>query len=376
MTISDRFAGTIGLSIGALGLVSLGVQPQLLDASLAFGISTDAAGMLSTVEIAAMAFAAACGFPLLGGKYRRPTLVAGAVATIVAYLALPHAAGLAACLCLRAAAGAGEGLLATMGIVSILGSAAPVRSGALFIGLTAMPQLVATGMIGSGGLGPHPATPFPILAGFGALALLLALPGRTTAASAPARPAMPTPRAAAAIGLMMVLNMIGSACWTYLDAWNHVALPGDALAAFAIPLCLAAQIGASLLVAWRGPSRGIAAGLAVVMLGEAFAIREIGHAASGERFLIAVSLFGFAWQAALPLATGLFLRADPSLGAASLVLPMSLAGVAAGPALASLLAAGRLGAIFDLSSLALVLAATALACLDIANRHRPRRAYS
>jgi hypothetical protein len=370
VNISFRFSEQYGLAIGAVGLTALGLQPQLLDAARVLGLSSDRAGLFCTAEIAAMALSALCGFAWLCGRRRRPVLVAAAAAMAaghaisgVAQQPLPFLLG-------RLVAGGGEGLMATAAMLSILASAAPVRSSALFIGLTAVPQILVTALLGWLPYG----SVSPALAVLGLTAIPLAWPPGPALRIAP--PSWPSPRAAAAIGLTALLNMIGSACWTYLDAWRLTILPGDAWAAQVIPLCLLAQIGASLLTALRGPDRTSLAALTIILLGEAIAVWAIGQAGSGLALLAAALLFGFAWQAGLPLATGLFARLDPSLGAACLMLPVGLAAIAAGPALAAMLPPAHLHRLFATAALALTLAAFALAGHAAQRRYGWRRAYS
>lgn len=373
--LAFRVADPASLLMGAIGLTTLGVQPQLLDAAVAMGIPASRAGMLSTVELAAMALAAFCGFWWLCGRWRGPVLTGAAAAMILGHLLAIPAGNAPLCLVTRVMAGCGEGVLATAGTVAVLGSAMPVRAGALFIGLTAVPQFLVTMLL--------PATPAPISHPEARIFLLLALVGATALPlvrrkGAPAVVAplhAPTPQAACGIGLIGLLNLIGSACWTYLDLWGGYLFPGGALKAL-VPLCLASQIGANLLLAWRGPSHGANAVLGVAMLGEAASLWWIGHPVSVGSLLVAAMLFGFCWQASLPLATALFLRMDAGLGAVCLILPASLVGIAAGPALASLVPIDRLDTLLAVGGLTLAGIGLGWCLTALRQRGGWRRSYS
>jgi hypothetical protein len=78
----------------------------------------------------------------------------------------------------------------------------------------------------------------------------------------------------------------------------------------------------------------------------------------------------------LPLATALFLGADPGLGAVCLILPASLIGIAVGPALASFLPLARLETLFALGGVALAGAGLALCLNMLRQRAGLRGSYS
>jgi hypothetical protein len=344
----------ISLLIGGIGLTSLGLQPELLAAAHALSLAPWMIAWAPVVEIAAMAAACLGLLHAMAGRWRRPVLAAG-IAMMVAGNLLSPLIGSAWFLPARALAGLGGGIMTTLAVIAILASPRPVRSSGLFVVLTALPQLTCWALL----LGVESRNGvFLLLAGAALVAgaAMIALPrGRGIALPAPGLPGL---GALACLLLIALLNLAGNACWTYLGELGHAAAIPDTALKTGLFASIVAQIAASLLLAWRGPAGHLRLWLAAAIALEAMALGWLLQARSLLALEESDILFGFAWQAALPLATGLYLEADQARKGALWILPVSLGSMAAGPVLMEI-SGTRTG--FGLCALALIIAAPLVA---------------
>lgn len=343
----------LNLLIGGIGLTSLGLQPELLSAAHALRLAPWMIAWAPVVEIASMALACLGLLHAMAGRWQRPVLAAG-IAMMIAGNLLSPLASQSLFLPARALSGLGGGIMTTLAVIAILGSPRPVRSSGLFVVLTALPQLACWALL----LRLDDRNNVFALLGGAALvagAVMILLP-RARRIALPA-PGLPGSGALSCLLLIALLNLAGNGCWTYLGEFDHAAGVPDADLTTSLFGAMIAQIAASLLLAWRGPGEHLRLWLAGAIATQALALGWLLEAHSPMALQVGGILFGFAWQAALPLATGLYLDADRAHKGALLILPVSLASMAAGPALMEL---SGTTAGFALCALALVIAVPAL----------------
>ncbi|WP_206244893.1 hypothetical protein [Novosphingobium terrae] len=368
---------TMSLIIGGLGLTSLGLQPQMFDAAIASGLDPQDAGLLSSLEIGAMALASILLLCGALGRIGRSVLLPGAALMAAGNGLAGMAASLLSAAIGRGMAGLGEGLLASAGVAVVIASTAPVRDSARFIACSAVPQLLCCAIL-SVISGPHlwTSTPLLLLVGVALAALGPVLLLEAPRALASSRSRWPTPLSLAALLLMVVLNAIGSACWTYLGALGQAISLSPSHIARCLTASLCAQIAASLLLGWREPGQRLIPLLMLVLAAQAGAVLSLSLTSSCFTYLAASAAFGFSWQAALPLATGLFRQSDPDGSASFLALPATLLGIAMGPGAAGLMAGPAPIGTFFLSTMLLAMVGAGLALLGLIAKAREARAYS
>ncbi|WP_068093595.1 MFS transporter [Novosphingobium rosa] len=349
----------ISLTIGGLGLTSLGLQPQIVDAATGAGLDAGLAGLLSTLEIGMMGLASILMLRGALGAIRKALLIPGAALMALGNALAGAGADIVPIMIGRGMAGIGEGLLASVGVAVVIASKAPVRDSARFIACSAVPQLLCCGILSfTGGLHSAIAMPLLLLVGTGVVALwpILALAVPRAVQAGPSR--RPSPPALAALLLLVMLNAVGSACWTYLGALGQASGLSPALITACLTASLVTQIAASLLLGWREPKHRLVPLLMLVLAAQTAASLCLPLTASGPAYLAGAAAFGFTWQAGLPLATGLFRQSDPQGSASFLALPATLLGIAVGPGAAGLLTGADTGPAPTFFLSAMLLAAT------------------
>ncbi|WBO21039.1 hypothetical protein [Sphingomonas abietis] len=339
MPISRHSLDTLaGLWIGALGLASLGLQPQILLASVTTSLTAMEAGRLATLEIGAMAIASAVVICGAAGPFRSTLSGLGCALMAGGSLLAACSANIVTASAGRALAGIGEGILASAGVVAVLGSARPVRASAGFVTIAALPPLagsVVLALIGRQIWGGN--APLLLLAAGGLLALIPVLFRRSRTPVPLPKPRPPAIGSVIVIMLLWLLNAIASACWTYLGALGAEQGLAPPFVAHSLSVGLLAQMAASILLAWRGPDARLALFLLIAVGAEGGGVLlASGAAGRPTAYLVATAIFGFALHAASPLVTGLFTQSDPTRRCSYLILPVTLLGIATGPAMASL----------------------------------------
>lgn len=329
------------LTVGIVGVLIAGLQPQLLGALAADGrLSVGALGNLATVELLAMGIAAgAAGFVLPIGKVRMVSMLA--ILALAACDMLTARAGAQALFAARIGAGMAEGVLIWVTIGMIVRMANPARWSGIYLMAQTLAQLVIATAFG-----------FAVLPQFGSSGGFIAL-GLVSLAAGLAivwLPAAYTPLADAgavggrpsATGVLALLGVVlflafEVAVWVYVEPLAHERGVAAGAVATIAPLSLAMQVlgaGAASLLAGRLPAFPT---LLAASAGSLLVLAVTGATSTPVVFVVATAAFGFLWLFAMPFQVPLVIAADPSRRAAALVGGAQLVGSSAGPFLASLL---------------------------------------
>lgn len=370
------------LSIGAIALLILGVQPIVLGALVEQRLITlPGVGVVAMGEIVALGIGVAVADALLPVAWQRATAVLAAVLATLLNLATVHALGDAAFVALRAAAGLAEGLLLWVATVSIVRAAAPDRITAVFMVVQALAQIALAATLA---LWVLPAAGwkggFVAMAATSLLAAVLAaaLPAPATlapavsAASATARLRWSAATLAPLLVAFLQMSAIG-ALWAYLEPLALRAGLDAHAAQLQTSWVLGMQIVGGLAAIYWVRRLSVTAtltlgGLALCLVAAAM-YRVPGGAALG--FAAVCVVFGFAWMFLMPFHVGLALRADAQGRVAVLIPAAQLIGSACGPLLASLLLHADDPAPVPLVGLGFALAAVLLALWIGLRQRRP-----
>lgn len=340
MKVPSRLALGACLVIGAAGLLVLGVQPLLYGAYVHEGrISEAHLGLLAAIEIAAIALGSAGGISLLARLPARLVALVGIGVTLAANL-IPAWAPL---LLVRAASGAGGGLLVGLAAGAIAGSRGLNAAAAAFLFLQAASQYAILQWFASA------AAPGSAAQVQQALAVIAAL----TALALPLVPARMTPEAEHAsaadkgtiplsgwIGLAASALLVGAVVgiWAYMGLWLEArGIPAARVA----PMLTAAMVGqmAGALVAIAIGERGHAGaragftGLGLILIVALLLL----HGAEGAAGWSLVVGYGFVWMVLTPALTGFLLEADPTRRSLPFAASAQLMGAAILPTAAGLL---------------------------------------
>ncbi|WP_295933485.1 MFS transporter [uncultured Xanthomonas sp.] len=371
------------MSIGAIALLILGVQPIVLGALLEQHLITlPGVGVVAMGEIIALGIGVALGDALLPVSWQRATAIVAALLAAALNLATVQAQGDAAFVALRAVAGLAEGLLVWVATVSIVRAATPDRITAVFMVLQALAQIALAAALAlwvlpaagwKGGFVSMAATcllVLPLAAALSVPASLAPAADAQCAATATARlrwsPAMLAPLLVA----FLQMSAIG-ALWAYLEPLALRAGLDAHAAQLQTSWVLGMQIvGGLAAIYWvrrLSVTATLTLGSVALCLVAAAMYRVPGNAALG--FAAVCVAFGFAWMFLMPFHVGLALRADAQGRVAVLVPAAQLIGSACGPLLASLLLHADDPAPVPLVGLGFALAAALLA-LWIGRRQR------
>lgn len=373
------------LSIGAIALLILGVQPIVLGALVEQRLITlPGVGVVAMGEIIALGIGVALGDALLPVSWQRPTAIVAALLAALLNLATVQAQGDAAFVALRAIAGLAEGLLVWVATVSIVRAATPDRISAVFMVLQALAQIALAAALAlwvlpaagwKGGFVAMAATCLLVLP----LAAALPAPGRLTlaatahcAATATAKLRWSPATLAPLLVAFLQMSAIG-ALWAYLEPLALRAGLDAHAAQLQTSWVLGMQIvGGLAAIYWvrrLSVTATLTLGSVALCLVAAAMYRVPGHAALG--FAMICVAFGFAWMFLMPFHVGLALRADAQGRVAVLVPAAQLIGSACGPLLASLLLHADDPAPVPLVGLGFALAAALLALWLGRRRRRP-----
>ncbi|MCW0458714.1 hypothetical protein NB712_003810 [Xanthomonas sacchari] len=339
------------LSIGAISLLILGVQPIVLGALVEQHLITlPGVGVVAMGEIIALGIGVALGDALLPVSWQRATAVVAALLAAALNLATVQAQGDAAFVALRAAAGLAEGLLVWVATVSIVRAATPDRVTAVFMVLQALAQIALAAALAlwvlpaagwKGGFVAMAATcllVLPLAAALPVPASLAPAADAQCAATATARLRWSPATLAPLLVAFLQMSAIG-ALWAYLEPLALRAGLDAHAAQLQTSWVLGMQIvGGLAAIYWvrrLSVTATLTLGSVALCLVAAAMYRVPGNAALG--FAAVCVAFGFAWMFLMPFHVGLALRADAQGRVAVLVPAAQLIGSACGPLLASLL---------------------------------------
>ncbi|WP_184410943.1 MFS transporter [Xanthomonas translucens] len=370
------------MSIGAIALLILGVQPIVLGALVEQRLITlPGVGVVAMGEIVALGIGVAAADALLPVAWQRATAVLAALLATLLNLATVHALGDAAFVALRAAAGLAEGLLLWVATVSIVRAAAPDRITAVFMVVQALAQIALAATLAlwvlpaagwKGGFVAMAATSLLAAGLAAALPAPATLAPAVSAASATARLRWSAATLAPLLVAFLQMSAIG-ALWAYLEPLALRAGLDAHAAQLQTSWVLGMQIvGGLAAIYWvrRLPVTATLTlgGLALCLVAAAM-YRVPGGAALG--FAAVCVVFGFAWMFLMPFHVGLALRADAQGRVAVLIPAAQLIGSACGPLLASLLLHADDPAPVPLVGLGFALAAALLALWIGLRQRRP-----
>ncbi|WP_267086697.1 MFS transporter [Xanthomonas sacchari] len=339
------------MSIGAIALLILGVQPIVLGALVEQRLITlPGVGVVAMGEIIALGIGVALGDALLPVSWQRATAIVAALLAAALNLATVQAQGDAAFVALRAAAGLAEGLLVWVATVSIVRAATPDRVTAVFMVLQALAQIALAAALAlwvlpaagwQGGFVAMAATcllVLPLAAALPVPASLARAADAQCAATATARLRWSPATLAPLLVAFLQMSAIG-ALWAYLEPLALRAGLDAHAAQLQTSWVLGMQIvGGLAAIYWvrrLSVTATLTLGSVALCLVAAAMYRVPGNAALG--FAAVCVAFGFAWMFLMPFHVGLALRADAQGRVAVLVPAAQLIGSACGPLLASLL---------------------------------------
>ncbi|MEL4890275.1 MFS transporter [Xanthomonas protegens] len=373
------------MSIGAIALLILGVQPIVLGALVEQHLITlPGVGVVAMGEIIALGIGVALGDALLPVSWQRATAVVAALLAAALNLATVQAQGDAAFVALRAVAGLAEGLLVWVATVSIVRAATPDRITAVFMVLQALAQIALAAALAlwvlpaagwKGGFVAMAATCLLVLP----LAVALSVPASLApaadaqcAVTATARLRWSPATLAPLLVAFLQMSAIG-ALWAYLEPLALRAGLDAHAAQLQTSWVLGMQIvGGLAAIYWvrrLSVTATLTLGSVALCLVAAAMYRVPGNAALG--FAAVCVAFGFAWMFLMPFHVGLALRADAQGRVAVLVPAAQLIGSACGPLLASLLLHADDPAPVPLVGLGFALAAALLALWISRRQRRP-----
>ncbi|MDV0437645.1 hypothetical protein [Xanthomonas sacchari] len=339
------------MSIGAIALLILGVQPIVLGALVEQHLITlPGVGVVAMGEIIALGIGVALGDALLPVSWQRATAIVAALLAAALNLATVQAQGDAAFVVLRAAAGLAEGLLVWVATVSIVRAATPDRVTAVFMVLQALAQIALAAALAlwvlpaagwKGGFVAMAATcllVLPLAAALPAAASQAPAAGVQCATIATARLRWSPATLAPLLVAFLQMSAIG-ALWAYLEPLALRAGLDAHAAQLQTSWVLGMQIvGGLAAIYWvrrLSVSATLTLGSLALCLVAAAMYRVPGAPALG--FAAVCVAFGFTWMFLMPFHVGLALRADAQGRVAVLVPAAQLIGSACGPLLASLL---------------------------------------
>jgi len=369
-------AWPLAVAVGAIALLMLGLQPLVLGELLESGrVTLEGVGVIAMAEIVGLGAGVLLGdlaLPL--ARLRLMTMLAAVCAAGLDLLTLQASGDLSFGL-IRAAAGAGEGVLVWSTTSVLVRSSQPERKAGLFFVI----QTIAQGVVGlllARTIIPVHGWPgaFIALAALSAAAAALAMrlpiglkPLAAVAADGfnwSARLAMPL------VVSFLLMATLGS-LWAYIEPLGKRAGYGSVAIQTLIAAGLGMQVvGGSLgsVLVRRLPVRGTLSICALLLGLSAYGIGRAGPA-DALPFALLCAVFTFVWLFAAPFQMGLAFAADPTGRVASLVPAAQLFGVAFGPLMASFVVDGEEAARVPLVSVAFAILTVLALLKGHAGRH-------
>jgi DHA1 family inner membrane transport protein len=329
-----------GLFLGTVAFMITGIQPVLLGSLAEEGRLSEAAlGRVAWLEVLALALASAIGPKVLRFGSARRTIAAACFALALANAVVYVSHDTRLLILSRLIAGLMEGLLLATTNIAITRATHPERLSALFLMVSAIPQVAASYLL------PAMIMPrFGADSGFGILFLLAVagigvafLIGNEIQDAPPRKPTAQVWTPAVLIGLLGVIlqNAGNGAGWEYqarvgenLHFSGHVV--GTAIAADLI-----FQIAGTFAVAWiawRLPFRIVLLLSCVIQAAILIAMSRV-HAPYA--YISVCAIFGMMWLGVNPFQVSLLVDLDKTRQAALLLASLQLVGFGTGPLICS-----------------------------------------
>src|SRR6202789_1899373 len=329
-----------GLFLGTVAFMITGIQPVLLGALAEEGrLSETMLGRVAWAEVAALALASAIGPRLLRfGSARRTIAVACltlALANAVVYVS--HDTPLL--VSSRVIAGLMEGLLLATTNIAITRGTHPERLSALFLMVSAIPQVAASYLLPAWVM-PH----FGADSGFGLLAVMagvgigVAFPlGSEIQDAPPPNPIAQVWTPAVLLGLLGVIlqNAGNGAGWEYQARVGENLHFSGQIVGSAIAADLIFQIIGTFAVAWiawRLPFRTV---LLASCLIQAAILIAMSRVHTPYTYISVCAIFGALWLGVNPFQVSLLVDLDKTRQAALLLASLQLVGFGTGPLICS-----------------------------------------
>jgi MFS transporter, DHA1 family, inner membrane transport protein len=329
-----------GLFLGTVAFMVTGIQPVLLGALAEEGRLSEATlGRLAWLEVLALALASAMGPRLLRFGSARRTIAAACLSLALANAVVYVSHDTRVLILSRLMAGLMEGLLLATTNIAITRGVHPERLSALFLMVSAIPQVAASYLL------PAMVMPrFGADSGFGLLCVL-AVAGFGVAfllgneiQEAPPREATTrvwTP--AVLIGLLGVIlqNAGNGAGWEYQARIGENLHFSGQVVGTAIAADLIFQIIGTFAVAWfawRLPFRTV---LLLSCMIQATILVAMGRVHAPYMYISVCAIFGMMWLGVNPFQVSLLVDLDKTRQAALLLASLQLVGFGTGPLICS-----------------------------------------
>ncbi|MHC8285626.1 hypothetical protein ACYZUD_02080 [Pseudomonas sp. XS1P51] len=328
------------LFVGCASLIGLGVIPILLGELAQMGrLSVAGIGNAASAEITTLAFGACVGPFLINRGYVRMVGVGACLLLAVSTIALRWAPTPEFIYVMRGVAGLCEGFAMAAAVLVTTHSAQPDRLNAVFLAVTAIPQLLAAYLL-----------PLVLLPRWGidgglvyiaAVGLIAAVGGLFLPRSVQLKGQEEggTQRLTGgalifSVAILLVCAAEGTA-WTYVERMGSILQHSAEVISFTIGASLALQIIASFgvaIIGWRLSFRFALTAGALIL-----AISAIGITWQGglNIYVISTCVFMTLWVALQPFQVRLAIQIDPGRRLALLITPLSLFGLGIGPFLLS-----------------------------------------
>jgi DHA1 family inner membrane transport protein len=338
---TTRATVAAGLFLGTVAFMVTGIQPVLLGALAEEGRLSEATlGRLAWVEVLALALASGVGPRLLRFGSARRTIAVACLSLALANAVVYASHDTRVLIVSRLIAGLMEGLLLATTNIAITRGMHPERLSALFLMVSAIPQVAASYLL------PAMVMPrFGADSGFGLLCVM-AVAGIGVAfllgneiQDAPPRDLTAahvwTP--AVVIGLLGVIlqNAGNGAGWEYQARVGENLHFSGQVVGTAIAADLIFQIVGTFAVAWfawRLPFRIV---LLLSCLIQATILASMGRVHTPYAYISVCALFGMMWLGANPFQVSLLVDLDRTRQAALLLASLQLVGFGTGPLICS-----------------------------------------
>jgi MFS family permease len=327
---------------GSVTFVAMAITPILLGSLVRIGrLSNGTLGTVATLEMLGVASGSTIGLPFFRrGKFRLKVAIVSLLLVLFDGLSFKAGSPLELAL-VRAISGLMEGGALAAATLILTYVRNPERMNGFFLGITAIPPLVVTYILGS-----MTDAHLAVMVGFSALSVsaafaILASLGLSDAnfpASQPRKKRFGVYRRSQIIALFTVLlqNAGIGAAYSYLTqiAGQH-GVPQEVVGS-AVAALQAVAVFASFAVGWGAWRLPFSVVLTLGCLVQAIVSLGLGDLQSGIGYLIGCCVFGLCWNGLLPFSLKLLIDLDRTRSLGLLNAPISLAGFGLGPITASL----------------------------------------